>query len=40
MVPRNCQRSKSEEHIKLMEKRIDITEEDDDIQNIPRNREA
>ena len=37
MVPQNYQKLESEEHIKLMEKLIDIMEEDDDVQNIWHN---
>ena len=39
MVPQNYQKLESEEHIKLMEKLIDIMEDDDDVQNIWHNRE-
>ena len=34
MVPQNYQKLESEEHIKLMEKLIEIMEDDDDVQNI------
>ena len=37
MVPQNYQKLDSEEHIKLMEKLIDIMEDDDDVQNIWHN---
>ena len=37
MFPQNYQKLESEEHIKLMEKLIDIMEEDDDVQNIWHN---
>ena len=37
MVPQNYQKLESEEHIKLMEKLIDIMEDDDDVQNIWHN---
>ena len=38
MVPQNYQKLESEEHVKLMEKLIDIMEEDDDdVQNIWHN---
>ena len=37
MVPQNYQKLDSEEHIKLMEKLIDIMEEDDDVQNVWHN---
>ena len=37
MVPQNYQKLESEEHIKLMEKMIDIMEEDDDVQNVWHN---
>ena len=37
MVPQNYQKLESEEHIKLMEKLIDIMEEDDDVQNVWHN---
>ena len=34
MVSQNYQKLESEEHIKLMEKLIEIMEDDDDVQNI------
>jgi len=34
MVPQNYQKLDNEEHVKLMEKLIDIMEEDDDVQNV------
>ena len=34
MVPQNYQKLESEDHIKLMEKLIEIMEDDDDVQNI------
>ena len=37
MVPQNYQKLESEEHIKLMEKLIDIMEDDDDVQNVWHN---
>ena len=37
MVPQNYQKLDNEEHIKLMEKLIDIMEDDDDVQNIWHN---
>ena len=37
MVPQNHQNLESEDHIKLMEKLIEIMEEDDDVQNIWHN---
>ena len=37
MVPQNYQKLETEEQIKLMEKLIDIMEEDDDVQNIWHN---
>ena len=37
MVPQNYQKLEDEEQIKLMEKLIDIMEEDDDVQNIWHN---
>ena len=37
MVPQNYQKLESEEQIKLMEKLIDIMEDDDDVQNIWHN---
>ena len=37
MVPQNYQKLDSEEQIKLMEKLIDIMEEDDDVQNVWHN---
>ena len=37
MVPQNYQKLESEEHIALMEKLIDIMEDDDDVQNIWHN---
>ena len=37
MVPQNYQKLESEEHVKLMEKLIDIMEDDDDVQNIWHN---
>ena len=37
MVPQNYQKLDSEEHIKLMEKLIDIMEDDDDVQNVWHN---
>ena len=39
MVPQNYQKLESEEHVKLMEKLIEIMEDDDDVQNIRHNRE-
>jgi YebC/PmpR family DNA-binding regulatory protein len=37
MVPQNYQKLETEEHIKLMEKLIDIMEDDDDVQNVWHN---
>ena len=37
MVPQNYQKLDNEEHVKLMEKLIDIMEEDDDVQNVWHN---
>ena len=37
MVPQNYQKLETEEHISLMEKLIDIMEDDDDVQNIWHN---
>ena len=37
MVPQNYQKLESEEHVKLMEKLIEIMEDDDDVQNIWHN---
>ena len=37
MVPQNYQKLDNEEHSKLMEKLIDIMEEDDDVQNVWHN---
>ena len=37
MVPQNYQKLESEEHIALMEKLIDIMEDDDDVQNLWHN---
>ena len=37
MVPQNYQKLESEEHIKLMEKLIEIMEDDDDVQNVWHN---
>ncbi len=37
MVPQNYQKLESEEHITLMEKLIDIMEDDDDVQNVWHN---
>ena len=37
MVPQNYQKLETEEHITLMEKLIDIMEDDDDVQNIWHN---
>ena len=37
MVPQNYQKLDNEEHVKLMEKLIDIMEDDDDVQNIWHN---
>ena len=37
MVPQNYQKLESEEHIKLMEKMIEIMEDDDDVQNVWHN---
>ena len=37
MVPQNYQKLETEEHIKLMEKLIEIMEDDDDVQNIWHN---
>ena len=37
MVPQNYQKLESPEHVALMEKLIDIMEDDDDVQNIWHN---
>jgi transcriptional/translational regulatory protein YebC/TACO1 len=37
MVPQNYQKLEGEEQIKLMEKLIDIMEDDDDVQNVWHN---
>ena len=37
MVPQNYQKLENEEHVKMMEKLIDIMEDDDDVQNIWHN---
>ena len=37
MVPQNYQTLDNEEHVKLMEKLIEIMEDDDDVQNIWHN---
>ena len=37
MVPQNYQKLESPEHVTLMEKLIDIMEDDDDVQNIWHN---
>ena len=37
MVPQNYQKLESEDHVKLMEKLIEIMEDDDDVQNIWHN---
>ena len=37
MVPQNYQKLESEEHISLMEKLLDIMEDDDDVQNVWHN---
>jgi transcriptional/translational regulatory protein YebC/TACO1 len=37
MVPQNYQKLEDEEQIKLMEKLIDIMEDDDDVQNVWHN---
>jgi len=37
MVPQNYQKLESEEHIALMEKLLDIMEDDDDVQNVWHN---
>ncbi len=37
MVPQNYQKLDNEEHVKLMEKLIDIMEDDDDVQNVWHN---
>ena len=37
MVPQNYQKLENEEHVKLMEKLIDIMEDDDDVQNVWHN---
>ena len=37
MVPQNYQKLESEEHITLMEKLLDIMEDDDDVQNVWHN---
>ena len=37
MVPHNYQKLESEDHVKLMEKLIDIMEDDDDVQNVWHN---
>jgi transcriptional/translational regulatory protein YebC/TACO1 len=37
MVPQNYQKLENEEHIKLMEKMIEIMEDDDDVQNVWHN---
>ena len=37
MVPQNYQKLESEEQISLMEKLLDIMEDDDDVQNVWHN---
>ena len=37
MVPQNYQKLETEEQVALMEKHIDIMEDDDDVQNIWHN---
>ncbi len=37
MVPQNYQKLESEDQVKLMEKLIDIMEDDDDVQNVWHN---
>ena len=37
MVPQNYQKLENEDQVKLMEKLIDIMEDDDDVQNIWHN---
>ena len=37
MVPQNYQKLESEDHVKLMEKLIEIMEDDDDVQNVWHN---
>ena len=37
MVPQNYQKLETPEHVALMEKLIDIMEDDDDVQNIWHN---
>ena len=37
MVPQNYQKLESDEHVKLMEKMIEIMEDDDDVQNVWHN---
>ena len=37
MVPQNYQKLESEEHISLMEKLLDIMEDDNDVQNVWHN---
>ena len=37
MVPQNYQKLESPEHVALMEKLIDIMEDDDDVQNVWHN---
>ena len=37
MVPQNYQKLENEEQVKLMEKLIEIMEDDDDVQNIWHN---
>ena len=37
MVPQNYQKLESEEQVKLMEKLIEIMEDDDDVQNVWHN---
>ena len=37
LVPQNYQKLESEEHVKLMEKLIDVMEDDHDVQNIWHN---
>ena len=37
MVPQNYQKLETEDQVKLMEKLIDIMEDDDDVQNIWHN---
>ena len=37
MVPQNYQKLETEEQVKLMEKLIEIMEDDDDVQNVWHN---